>query len=115
MPETDQSGIEEKARTSARKFILILALVFTLMPLFLLVRDHQVLKVIDRVVWKKVPCEIISAGVERIGRDSWYPYEPVVRYRYVVGGAQVESESVGEARYALYDEAAAAVRQLRQG
>jgi hypothetical protein len=115
MAEAEQTGLEEKARKSARRVVLFLAVVFAVVPIFLLVRDSRVLKVVDRLAWRKVPCEILSARVERVATDPWYPYEPVVKFRCVLRGVRIESESVGEAHYALYDEADAAVRRMSQG
>jgi hypothetical protein len=113
-PDPDPTALEQKAKKTARKFILMFAAIFAMVPCFILLRERHLLSVIDRVAWRKVGCEILSAKVERTASDPWHPYEPKIKYRYVLDGVSLESESVGEARYALYDEArATAERTLR--
>jgi hypothetical protein len=114
MLETAQPNLEQKAIRAARNFILIVVLVFTIVPTFLIFRGSHAWKVIDRFAWQKIPCEILSASVERTAVNPWYPYDPKIKYRYVLNGAAYESQSVGEAHYALYEEAdAIAQRTLR--
>jgi hypothetical protein len=112
MAETAQTELEQKAKRSTRRYILTLAVVFTVVPTFLLFQGSHAWKIIDRFEWQKVPCEILSGGVERTAASRWYPYEPKIEYRYVLNGAVHESESVGESHWALYEEADAVVQRL---
>ena len=110
-PSPSELDDETKAKKSARKTILIFALIFIGAPIFSFLKEGRPLPPLSRLTWQKIPCEILSADVERTGSDSWYPYEPKIKYRYAVNGTTLESESVGEARKGLYDDAEVIVQE----
>jgi hypothetical protein len=114
-PEAEKAETEE--RTVRKKFrfqLLLLAAAFLVMPFVMGYKEGRLpFSELEVLKFRKVPCEIISATVVRTGRNTWKPYEPKIKYRFILAGETHESDSAGDVASGSFREASELAERFR--